>query len=310
MSPAAARSSFLKAQPPAIAVEFAADRVAIVSLDRGAAGAVVAAHGVERLPPGALVPQLNGRNVQDANGVGDALRRVRERAGVRGARAALVLPDAVARVSIVSFETVPASTADLEQLIRWQVRKSVPFPIDAAQVSWEQGTGNDFLVTVARRDVVEEYEAVCARAGLHAGVVDLATFNLVNTVLASGVPDGDWMLVHLTAGDASIAIVRGGELIFFRNKATAEDEPVEDLVHQTAMYHEDRLGGGRFTRVVVCGAASASADARRNIEARFGVPVEPVDPRGAASLRDRIAASPDLLEALAAPVGVLVREVA
>lgn len=310
MSPAAARSSFLNAQPPAIAVEFAADRVTIVSIDRGAAGAVVAAYGVERLPPGALVPQLNGRNVQDTNGVGDALRRVRERAGVRGARAALVLPDAVARVSIVSFESVPASTADLEQLIRWQVRKSVPFPIDAAQVSWEQGTGNDFLVTVARRDVVEEYEAVCARAGLHAGVVDLATFNLVNTVLASGVPDGDWMLVHLTPGDASIAIVRGGELIFFRNKATAEDDPVEDLVHQTAMYHEDRLGGGRFTRVVVCGAASASADARRNIEARFGVPVEPVDPRGAASLRDRIAASPDLLEALAAPVGVLVREVA
>jgi type IV pilus assembly protein PilM len=312
MSPAAARSSFLKVQPPAIAVEFAADRVAIVSVEHGAGGAVVTGHGVERLPPGVLAPQLNARNVQDANGAGEALRRVMERAGVRGTRAALVVPDSVARVSIVSFETVPASAADLEQLIRWQVRKSVPFAIDTAQVSWERGPGNDFIVTVARRDVIEEYEAVCARAGLHAGVVDIATFNLINTVLAGGAPDGDWMLVHLTAGDASIAIVRGSDLIFFRNKTTAQDESVEDLVHQTAMYHEDRLGGGRFARVVVCGlsGASASAEARRNIEARFGVPVEPVDPRGAASLRDRIAAAPDLLEALAAPVGVLMREVA
>ncbi len=311
MSPAAARSSFLKAQPPAIAVEFATDRVAIVSVDRGPGGATVSAHGVERLAPGVLAPQLNGRNVQDANSAGDALRRLIDAAGLRGTRAALVLPDAVARVSIVSFETVPASAADLEQLIRWQVRKSVPFAIDTAQVSWDRGSGNDLVVTVARRDIIEEYEAVCARAGLHAGLVDLATFNLINAVLASGAPDGDWMLVHLTVGDASIAIVRGHDLIFFRNKTTAQDESVEDLVHQTAMYHEDRLGGGRFARVVVSGlAAGAAAETRRNIEARFGVPVEAVDPRGAATLRDRIAAAPELLEALAAPVGILVREVA
>jgi hypothetical protein len=77
------------------------------------------------------------------------------------------------------------------------------------------------------------------------------------------------------------------------------------------MYHEDRLGGGRFARVVMCGmAAGVSADVRRNVEARFGVPVEAIDPRGAASLRDRIGAAPELLESLAAPVGVLAREVA
>jgi Tfp pilus assembly PilM family ATPase len=159
--------------------------------------------------------------------------------------------------------------------------------------------------------VIEEYEAVCARAGLHAGIVDLATFNLINAVLASGAPDGDWMLVHATPGDASIAIVRHGDIVFFRNKATALDESVEDMIHQTAMYHEDRLGGGRFARVVVSGlSAGTSSEVRRNIETRFGVPVETVDPRAAASLRDRIGAAPDLLESLAAPVGALVREVA
>jgi type IV pilus assembly protein PilM len=324
MSRAAARSSFLQVQPPAIAVEFAVDRVAVVSVDRGSRGASVAGHAVERLPPGAITPLLNGRNVHDPAAAGEAVQRALERAGARGPRAALVLPDAVARVSILSFETVPPATKDLDQLIRWQVRKSVPFPIDAAQVSWQRGAGNDFLVAAARRDIVEEYEALCGGAGLHAGIVDLATFDLINMVLASdaapgerdvtlGGPDSgsDWMLVHVTAGDATIAIVRDGHVIFFRNKATAGDESVEDLVHQTAMYHEDRLGGGRFARVVVRGlSAAASADARRNIEARFGVPMETVDPRSAATLRDRIGVAPDLLEALAAPVGVLVRGVA
>jgi Tfp pilus assembly PilM family ATPase len=232
------------------------------------------------------------------------------------------MPDAVARVSILPFETVPAKTEELEQLIRWQARKSVPFPIDTAQVSWVAGTrregGQDFIVTVARRDLIEEYEALCTRAGLHAGVVDLATFNVINAVLAGqsnsqGVEQSsDWLVVNLTAIDATLAIMRGTELIFFRNRTLAGQETLEDLVHQTAMYHEDRLGGGRFARVVVVGMATATSPVadgvRQNIEARIGVPLETVDPRGAASLRDRITAGPGLLEALAAPLGVLVRD--
>jgi len=308
MSPAA-RSRFFQVAPPSTAVELAADRVAVVSLDRAGGAPIVRGHAVESLPAGAITPGLNARNITDVNTVGEALRRCLDRAGARDTRAALVVPDAVARVSIVTFETVPESESDLDQLIRWQVRKSVPFPIDAGQVSWQRSAGNDFLVTVARRDIVEEYEAIVSRAGLHAGVVDLATFNLINAV-AAGAPS-DWMIVHLTGTDATIGIVRERQLIFFRHKATAEDETLEDLVHQTAMYYEDRLGGGRLARVVVAGlTAAAGADARRNLEARFAVPVQAVDPRQAASLGDRIGASPDLLEALAAPIGVLVREVA
>jgi hypothetical protein len=195
---------------------------------------------------------------------------------------------------------------------------------------------------VARRDLIEEYEALCTRAGLHAGVVDLATFNVINAVVAGQSNSraveqsnsraveqsnsrtveqsnsraveqwSDWLVVNLTAIDATLAIMRGTELIFFRNRTLAGQETLEDLVHQTAMYHEDRLGGGRFARVVVVGMATATSPVadgvRQNIEARIGVPLETVDPRGAASLRDRITAGPGLLEALAAPLGVLVRD--
>ena len=311
MSAAAARRSFLRAVPPAIAVECAADRLAVVSVERGATP-VVGAYAVERLPAGIIAPSLNARNIVDVNGASDVLRRALERSGIRGGRAALVVPDAVARVSLIPFESVPERQTDLEQLIRWQVRKAVPFPIETAQISWQRGAGNDFIVTVARRDIIEEYEALCSRAGLYTGIVDIAAFNLVNAVLASGsVPDGDWMLVHLSANDASIAVIRDSELIFFRNKATAPDEPIEDLVHQTAMYHEDRLGGGRFARVVVAGLSTApGSDLRRSIEGRLGVAVESIDPRGAAALRDRINAGPELLDMLAAPVGALAREAA
>ncbi len=89
------------------------------------------------------------------------------------------------------------------------------------------------------------------------GVVDLASFNLMNTVLAATAPSrhGDWLLVHVGADYATLAVVRGADLVFFRNRGAAGPAELADLVHQTAMYHEDRLGGGGFSRVVMAGAA-------------------------------------------------------
>ena len=60
------------------------------------------------------------------------------------------------------------------------------------------------------------------------------------------------------------------------------------------MYHEDRLGGGGFSRVVLAGASMAGAEQaerlRRGIEERVGGRVELFDVRTAAAMRDRISA--------------------
>jgi hypothetical protein len=77
------------------------------------------------------------------------------------------------------------------------------------------------------------------------------------------------------------------------------------------MYHEDRLAGSSFSRVYLCGAATADEAANRaraEITDRLGVVAENVDIRSAAAFRDRIAPGPDTLDALAAPIGLLLRE--
>jgi hypothetical protein len=167
-------------------------------------------------------------------------------------------------------------------------------------------------VTAARRDIILSYERACENAGAHAGIVDMATLNLVNAVIAASAPAGDWLLVHVAADYATLAVVRGSDLIFFRNRVAEEDDDLAALVHQTSMYHEDRLGGGGFSRVILAGASSRGADhaerLRRGIEDRLGTAVIPLDFRGAVALRDRIAAAPELLDALAPAVGVIVRE--
>ena len=227
----------------------------------------------------------------------------------------LFILDLVAKVSLVRFEKIPSRAQDLDQLVRWQVRKTAPFPIEEAQVSYVRGLhapdGQDFIVSLARRTVVEEYERLCADAGSHVGLVDLATFNVINAVLAAPArPTADWLLVNVATDYASIAIVRGEHLIFFRNREAEGDGTLADLVHQSAMYYEDRLKGGGFARVILAGGGQQAADldqVRRSLEERLTTPVETVDPRPAAALTDRISASPALLDTLAPLVGLLLR---
>ena len=312
-------SSLRESAAPAVAVEIAAGRVSAASLEWRGGQPVVAAHASEPLPDGALVPSLTTANAHDRAAVVGALSRLLEQLG-RPRRIGLILPDVVAKVSIVRFEQVPARTQDLDQLVRWQVRKSAPFPIEDAQVSYVPGLraddGHEFLVTVARRDVIQEYETLCAEAGAHAGLVDLATLNVINAVLAgAGAPAADWLLVNIAADYTSIALLRGPNLIFFRNRAAETDGTLADLVHQSAMYYEDRLKGAGFSRVILSGASAAGAqqssdidELRRSLEDRLRTPVETVDPRTAAALTDRITAAPALLDALAPLVGLLLRD--
>ena len=317
MSKTKPSGGWLASPPPTVAVEVTAARVTAVAMSDHGKSRTVSAYASVALPARAVEPGLNSGNVHDQGALATGIRSVLQHIGQRTRRVALVLPDSVAKVSLIRFDKVPAQVADLDQLIRWQVRKAAPFRIEDAQVAWQPaaelpGGGREFLVTVARRDIVSSYERACEAAGTHAGLVDLASFNYINAVLASEHASGDWLLVHVAADYATLAVVRGDDIVSFRNRTAASEQDLVELVHQTAMYHEDRLGGGGFARVVLAGAAvlgSAETERlRRMLEERAGVKVDLVDFRSAVAMRDRIDTGPELLDALAPALGMLLRE--
>ena len=309
-------TSWLASPPPDAAVEIAPERVTAASIVPLGDGIAVSSYAVAPLPPGAVVPSLISQNIVDRAAVAGAVRTALGRLGTRANRVALIIPDIAARVSLLRFDHVPARRDDLDQLVRWQVRKAAPFSIDDACVSTTAGArgadgSGEFVVVVARRDVVQEYESVCADAGTYAGLVDLSTFSVVNLFLASGLaPAGDWLTVHMRPEYTSIAIMRGEHMIFFRNRPEGDEEPLAELVHQTTMYYQDRLAGQGFARVLLGGSGrvpGAVDIARRSLEERIGAAVEPIDPTRAVSLSDRIGVTPDIMDVLAPLVGMLLR---
>ena len=183
--------------------------------------------------------------------------------------------------------------------------------------------GNDIIRTADICDDHGDDVQVCEiafndyarRNHFHGQVVTFSTFEdnkTVRAVLAGGgAQEDDWLLVHVAHGYSTIAIVRRGRLILFRNRPAEGDGSLADLVHQTTMYYEDRLQGGGFGCVfmAVSAANTAAEDAailRRSLEPRLGTAVEAIDlgvlganGPGTGGVR------PDLM---AAPLGLLLRE--
>jgi type IV pilus assembly protein PilM len=308
-------SSWLTSPPPDAAVEISAERVAVATMAGRGNDLVVQGYASEPLPTGAVVPSLTSHNIVDRPRVVTAMRAAIERLGSRPRRVALVIPDLAARVSLLRFDRVPAKREDLEQLVRWQLKKSAPFPVDDACVTYnpagQRDGGQEFLVAMARHEIVREYEGVCDEAGTYAGLVDLATLSVLNLFLSSReVPQGDWLVVHMQPEYTTLAILRGQDVIFYRSRPEGDDDSLADLVHQTEMYYQDRLSGQGFQHVLLGGSGRVPGSlhsAARNLEERLGATVESIDPTRVAALRDRITVSPDLMDLLAPLVGMLVR---
>jgi len=300
---------------PAVAVSIAPEQVAAVHVESGRKGPLVRGHARLPLPEGAVTPAVQGTNLADPAAVAEALEGVLERLPRRPRRIGLLLPDAAAKVSMVRFASVPARAADLDPMLRWQVRRTVPFDVDEAQVDWMPGRTTaggeqEFVAVLAHRAVVEEYERVCAAAGMHAGLVDLLSFSLIEAAVACGATDPtvDWLLVHVGGGASTLAVVRDRHPLLFRT--VADGQPPGDLVHQTAMYYEDRLGGGGLSHALIagnCGAPHGFEAIRRVIEGRLAIAVEPIANRLARLLPDRDGLDAAALDGLAAPLGLLLR---
>jgi type IV pilus assembly protein PilM len=312
-------TSWLASPAPDAAVEIAPARVSAATLSSRAGSPAIQSYAVDVLPSQAVTASLTSHNILDRASVVGSLRTVFDRLERRPSRVSLIIPDVAAKVSVVRFDRIPARRDDLDQLVRWQMRKAAPFPIEDAAVSYTPGArtadgGGEFVVVLARRDVIAEYEGVCAEAGAHAGVVDIATFAVMNLALASSrVRSGDWLIVHMRPEYTSIGIVRSGDLIFFRNRPEDDDESLADVVHQTAMYYQDRLSGNGFSGVLLGGSgrtAGAVEDARRDLEERLGARVDAINPAPSVTLPDLTATAAPLRDGLAPLCGMLLRTAA
>jgi type IV pilus assembly protein PilM len=256
---------------PHLACEVAADRV----LAARASGGRIELYSSHSLPAGAVVPNLGNVNVLDGQvlrlAIAEALAGVQD----RSRDVIAVLPDAAVRVVMVDFDTLPDKRADAEAIIRFRLKKSLPFNVDQAALSYDVHRMNahaKVLAAVSPQSVLEEYESAFRDAGYNPGVVVpsmLAALGLVD----AGAPT---LVVKVDSVSISVAVVDGEELRLLRTLENPSGTAVTGAqiaadVYPSVVFYEDTYGA-KMERVLVAGLP-VMADISAALEAQLGLRV-------------------------------------
>jgi type IV pilus assembly protein PilM len=264
-------SRWLDAMPhPHIAIEFAPDRLAAARWKGNSVDELT----VETLPPAALVPSAVEPNVINPGALKTAMANIVSRLRAKDQDVALILPDPVIRVFVQHFDEFPRSPQEAIPMLRWKLKKSIPFEADETVISYmrqpSRAEGIDVVTALARLRIVREYEALAEDAGLNPGVVlssSLAAISLLGDAKAT-------LLARISGVALTTAIVRDGVLCGYRctelpaHGGDISPKMLLDEIYPVAAYYQDTWGEG-IASVRLAGLGVRLPDFVPPLEAEF-----------------------------------------
>ena len=286
---------------PGIACELSPERVIAARVNND--GMSIDAYTARPIASGALTPHLSEGNVANPGAVQQAVTDALTTVGSRSRDVVAILPDASVRVSLLDFDSFPEKRQEADSVVRFRLKKALPFEVEEAQVSYDVSRTNGRVRVVAAvvlSAVLAEYEGVFRALGYQPGVV------LPSTLAALGnIESGDpTLVIKSDSATTTLSIVGGGELLLFRtlenpgNTPPNADQLVSD-VHASLVFFQDTYNM-RAERILIGGLIDA-ADVGAVLQAQTEIPVRNlVAERHVAAARPNFPAS-----SLAGVVGAL-----
>jgi type IV pilus assembly protein PilM len=262
--------ALLQDPPPAMAFEIT---------EAGIAAARIGAHAeleFQPLKPGTLTVSPLKENVIDADEFSRAVRSV---SGTQSKRkdVALILPDFSARIAVLDFDNFPSDPKDQASLIRFRLKRSVPFDVESAVLSYAaqplQGKKLDVVVVLVPLEIVSRYEAPFRAAGMNPGLVTTSSIAALELAPEHGISVIAKMTGHvltvLVREKSVLRLVRCLEL------PSADLSDISAVLVPTFVYVEDNLSG-KAEKLLLCGFGSQTDEAQRRFQEELGVDVEPM----------------------------------
>ncbi|MGA7646543.1 MAG: hypothetical protein WBW01_08530 [Terriglobales bacterium] len=259
---------------PTLACEIAADRV--LAGRASDAGRMVEMASARELAPGTVVPDLMEANLRDAGAIRQAIEGALASVGGRSRDVIAILPDTAVRVVLLDFETLPAKKDEAEAVVRFRLKKSLPFDPAEARISYHAHPakkGVQAVAAVVLNKVLEEYESAFRDAGYIPGVV------LPSMLAAIGAADAErpTLVVKVDARTISIAILDQEQLLLARTLenvrgVTSTGEQLAEEVYPSVVFFQDTYNLN-IERVYVAGLPDAGG-AGPALKSQSGAAVE------------------------------------
>jgi type IV pilus assembly protein PilM len=247
---------------PKLACEIASDRILAGRVSEH--GSMLEVCSAYELAPGSVVPDLVENNLRQRNAVRKGIEEVLESVAGRTHDVIAIVPDAAVRVVLVEFDTLPSDTEEALGVVRFRLKKSLPFDVEKAKVSYHAQKFPDgvrVVAAVALASVIEDYESVFQEAGFSPGVV------LPSMLAALGAADGKrpTLVVKVDARNTSIAILNEDQLQLFRTLentrgVTITGEQLAEEVYPSVVFFQDTYHLN-IERIYVAGLSEAGGAA-------------------------------------------------
>ncbi|MFN0166774.1 MAG: type IV pilus biogenesis protein PilM [Bryobacteraceae bacterium] len=230
------------------------------------------------LPPGALRVSPIEDNVLQPERLAELVKAIAPPLpGKKNRDAALLLPDYAVRLSILDFDSFPRDPKEQLTLVRFRLKKSVPFDIEAAVVSFisqpAEGKKTEVIAAVAPLEILARYEAPFRAAGLMPGFVTASSLGFLHLLDGPGLT----VTAKLSGRFLTVLVTLGGHLKLVRCLETQPELPglAADL-YPTFVFIEDQLGR-KAERLLLCGFGPKSDEAGRRFEAELSIPVQAME---------------------------------
>ncbi len=269
--PFASFTRLLQDPPPEFVFEIAPDAIRMARV-----GAPLSIE-TQPLEPGTISPSPLHDNVVVPESLSEAVYALTPR-GNRSKRrtAAVLLPDHCAHVAVLDFDQFPDKADEQLALMRFRLKRSVPFDVESAALSYwtqEPSAGSkkrEVVVAVTALEIVSRYEAPFRNAGVHAGLVTLASLTCLDLLE----PGGIVTVARLSGSVLTVLVRKERTLRIVRSIQLGEGSLAEVAghLHQTFVYVEDGLGAPA-EELFLAGFGSLEAEALREFPVEFQLPV-------------------------------------
>jgi type IV pilus assembly protein PilM len=242
----------------ALGLDIGSSSVKLVHLKEGRHGYALLAWGEAPLPPEAVVDN----QLMNSSAIVEAIRQLLAQQKVKTREVAIGVRGHSVIIKRISMPVM--SQEDLDESIQWEAEQYIPFDVKDVHIDTQiltpQGDAAgqmDVLLVAAKKDMINDFTAVCAEAGLVATVVDVDAFAVQNAFEANypQAPGQPVVLINVGAAVTNINIVNNGMATFTRDITVGGNAFTEEIQKQLNISAEEaealKVGGHGETDAVV-----------------------------------------------------------
>jgi hypothetical protein len=307
-------SKLINPRLPSTAVGFEKGQAEIVQVERGRGNITrLRRAATVELPESLIRPGFDEPNITDPLELKAALTELATSAGLlQQKRWSVAIPETSSRTLILTLETRPASSAELEEVLTWKMERGFGESLGELSISRERlppdSMGRDrYLVVAARTSILGEYENVLNSIGWRAGLILPRHIGEGQWLTRNGV-QGDGLLLSSSDHGFTAVVFRGKQPLIIRT-VDCEPSECEDELFRLLLFYRDRRAGEAETsghllsRMLVVGELITKERAGEIVSETLGANLHSMN---AADLGLELAARELSFDAIAAPAGLAI----